>query len=422
MLHKWLEEWNDTLLYLILLIGMTVFFSCYWKENFQIRYAEAMVQQFLEETVAKGKITLTEYEALVKKVTELHSEFEVELSGIRYELQPVYAMLPREQLTAYYTKRNIKKEWKKPEKKVSVVEEQADKLQMQQENNASVMAAERQEYLPLPDESTGIKISAVRPLQEVYEGEALITLCCVRDMSGYYYMEAEPVYAVSSGKVSLSLTLGEAVYQIPVEVWCYPRKMQCSQGHEVVNSKKILEEYKKSGVVLCPYCASIPQQIKCNEPVLYLKTGTELQGHSWITVTYLDGHTEVITPESEEWTDSYDKNFCGIQQVTIIYRGVEKQITVVTENETCKQCGAACNERCREDYIKFPYCIRCMTEVPLFTGKVYEEEQKISTKKLWTKLDECGEYPMEKGSFLCVRLSRGKYVSYMQRKVLRTGK
>lgn len=424
MVHKWLEEWYDTLLYLGLMLGSLFFFIIYWNGAYQVRYTEVVLQEFLSKVATQGKVTAGMYEELLVNLDRINAEYDLNIICTEYELQPVYDRISKENLFNYYMERNVRKEAVLQHQEIEVKEETAELLCLQSETNATIMAAGQQSYLPLPEEEMIWNIEAVRSYQEVYEGEALITLCLVSSKEGQYYAEALPAIATISGIVWLQLLINEETVQVPVEVVCHPRKVTCNNGHEIVNSKNIVEESRKTGNVKCPFCAVIPEYIAGNVSVVQKMTGAELTKEDiWILVKYLDGHTEQVTPDSEEWQDTYDRNYCGIQQVTILYRGKEDTVIVVSENPNCQQCQKACNERCYEDYLAFPYCIACMADVALFTGEVYEEEHNILKGELVSRLDAEQELILAAGDFVTVYVSSdGEYVTLQQREVLKDGR
>ncbi len=424
MIHKWLEEGYDTFLFLMIQFGSLLFFLLYWKGEYQLRYAEAVMQNFLTEVTVDGMISIENQEKLVQNLERINPEYEVELYCTEYVAQPVYALLPEDTLRKYYAERNVKKAVEFSQYEVKVEEEQAEQLQLQQETNATILAAVQKDFVSLPGENTGWSVEAVRPQQEVYKGERLITLCRVESEKGIYYAEAEPMAAELSGITQLKLWIEGIRYLVPVEIKCHPRTVVCSNGHEVVNSVSVLVESKEKGEVVCPYCAVLPKEISCSREVLTRKTGTGLKKEElWIKVTYLDGHEEKITPDSDEWQDSYDGNYCGIQQVKIVYRGIEDVVTVIAENEYCQECGGTCNERYYTDYKSFPYCTECMSKVPLFTGRIYEEERVMATAELVYLIDIYGEKDLHRGDFVKLQLyKRGKPLSALQKRVLQNGK
>lgn len=405
MISKWLEDMTDNLWYLAALLGLLFFFCIHWREEYQIRYAELVMEEFLTAVSATGTITLENYESLIKNLDRAVPGYEVEMVYTEYIQQPVYAPISRTELEQYYMGRNVKNTEAILPYEVKVEENGAEALSLQTETNTTILSAEQMEFLPLPENGTAISVEAVRPRQEVYEGEKLITLCKVYSLEGSYYMAAEEVYAGASGTVLLNLVINGNVYNAQVEVLCHPRWILCRNGHELVNSKMVLEKTKATGQIWCPYCLVLPENVICNTAFLRKQTGKELTGEElWLVVNFLDGHTEIITPEAEDWQDDYDKIFCGMQTVTVSFRGMETVVTVMSENEPCVKCTRSCNERSFTDYKEFPYCTSCMSQVPLFTGTVKEEEQLTKGEQIVAALDKEGVYHLTSGANMTLYL------------------
>lgn len=414
MIHKWLEDWFDSLLYLGVMMGLLIFSVHYWKSAYQIRYAELVTNEFLNNVSISGRISGEDLEELLQRIHRIAPNYEVELAYTGYMLQPCYAQIPKVTLDEYYMKRNKRKEITFPAYAFNVKEEKAESLHYQKETNATILAA-MGAYLPLPEGEKELMVEAVRKQQEVYKGEELITVCRVLSDKGSYYVEAEPVSGSYSGIVELEVVVeGEVIY-VPVEVICYARNVTCANGHSVVNTEAVVDTWKQTGEIKCPYCAVIPDRLKCNVELLSKRTGEKfIQEELWLEVVYLDGHAEVVTPHHGEWLDDYDENYCGLQPVTISFRGKTTIITVVSENGACKRCGAFCSGRAFSDYVDFPYCTTCMSEVLLFTGEVYEEEKKISFGEIVALLDQGKEIICKEGDMIQVRLSENKRVKTLQ--------
>lgn len=423
MLHKLAEEWHDTLLYLGAVFGLLAFFLCYWKGEYQNRYAELVMQEFLSEVTVSGIITLEEYETLADRLQDINTEYEMDISCVTYKTEPVYALIPEEEIVSYYMAGNVQQATEFTEYEPVCTEEQPESLHLQKESNAELIASADQK-LGLPKEEDVWRIEALKPVQKIYAGENLITLCRISSSEGEYYAEAEPVTAENSGTVHLKLWLENREYQIPVQVECYPRIVTCENGHAVVNSENILSKDLTIGKVICPYCKIVPSAVSCNTGFLWKKTGTNLSGQEvWLNVTYMNGDTEIVTPDSLEWQDSFDKNYCGIQNVTVNYRGKEDNLQVITENLGCRKCDRACNERSFSDYTGFPYCTKCMSQTELFSGRVHTEEIIISEDELIAGLDEKKSEYFQMGDLVRLYLTKGgKYVTYVQAQVKQDGK
>lgn len=415
MRYRWLEEWYDMLLYVLFIPVSLIFFLFYWSGEYRLRCAEAVIISFLDEVSAEGEIDEEIYGELTKKISKINIAYEWDVYAVKYELKPVYDYVSEEKLSDYFMMRNRIKEkklegWKPESGNIS-----ADTLFYQNDTNASLWAAEYMEGLPLPEEEEIEYIEAVRPFQEVYEGEELITLCKVVSGGKTYYLQAESLFAEKSGKTMMNIVNVDKVYSVPIEVICHPRFVQCENGHEVVNTKEIIMGTKKMGKVNCSLCAQIPENVTCNTYFLRKQTGTVFNEEDIIlTVTYMNGNIETITPMSPGWQDTYDEEFCGLQSVYVSYRGVSQVITVLAENKTCRKCGGRCNERNKTDYDMFPYCTVCMSQTALFTGDVYEKEIQIGIGKIPCFL--------ERGDLLVVKLlHNGKCISILQKEIKMDG-
>lgn len=422
-MERWIEEMIDFLLLLGILTGFLLFFLLYWKDSFQLQYVEMEVDTFLTKARVDGKITSEMLDELIQTVNEINDSYELDISCREYQTRPVYDKISSTVLSRYYMERNIRKQQEKGSGTAWVVEEDAGRLKLLQESNDTILA-EESEYLPLPSVEAVLEIKAVREQQKVYEGEELITLCLVQYKDGTGYAEAEPAKAEASGTVFLNLILDEKCYQIPVEVECHPRYVTCAYGHQIVNSADILQETEQTGVIPCPYCASIPESLQANTAFLSRKAGKALSEEElWITAVFPDGSSKIITPQDEDWQDDYDENYNGIQTVTISYHGTETNVQIFSENGRCMQCDGSCEGRYYTDYTAFPYCTACMSQVALFTGTVYEEELVTEYQVLQSVLDESQEVVLNKGTYLCIRVCQnGKIRSIYQKSVLTDGK
>ena len=423
MIHKVLEELFDILMFFVGVFGILIFCLLYWKNAFQIRYAEVILQEFLGQIAITGKMTKDDYERIQRNLYEIDEKYDLTMQTFQYQEQPVYSLITKEKLSTYFQERNIVKSYLFKEYIPPLLPELNDELKLQTETNASVLAAEEgQGYLPLPVENKEIMVTVVRPRQEVYENEKLITVCKVISSGTSYYVEAGEIVAKESGNVNLNVQMNGAVYQVPIQVICHPRTIQCGNGHTINNDEGIIEEIKQTGIIPCPYCKILPEKIFCGVPDLHIKTGTELtEENIRAEVVYQDGSIGYITPEMQEWQDDYDKNFCGKQSVTIRYRNAETHLMVISENDSCLQCGKECNDRCSEDYLDYPYCLDCLSEMYLFTGQVKAEESIITGKELLFLLDTEHEVIFKRGDFFVLELRKGKYKILLQKEVLIDG-
>ena len=422
MLHKWLEDWHDTFLYVFAVFGLLGFFLSYWTGEYQNRYAELLLQEFLSNVAVTGKITVEEYENILFNISEISPVYEVGIGCTEYEQKPVHALFSKETLSEYYLSRNVKREKEFYKYEPDVIEENPELLCLQKESNGQILASVHSQ-LPLPRESLALEIEAVKPIQRVYCGEDLITICHVVSAEGEYYAEAQPIQASSSGIVYLKLELGCEEYQVPIQVYCYPRIVYCENGHTIVNSEERLTDESNICSKQCPYCAVLPLYISCNKELLLKETGTVLtENDISISVVYMNGTVAEIFPDSLEWQDSYDENFCGMQEVSVKYRGKEDYFHVITSNTSCHNCGGQCNERCYEDYVKLPYCLDCLAERELFSGWMYEEII-CSSEELLAYLDVNVEKCFSRGALVRMYLKKKNgYVVLLQEIVKQDGK
>lgn len=424
MIRIWVEEWFDTLLMLFLIVGSLIFSFYYWKGQYQVRYTKIVVEEFLENSSTEGEVSVEEIEVLLQQIHKIDSEYSLELIYNGIKLEPCYAILFKERLDDYYLKRNVRREIVLEEQTISIPEE-VNFFHLQEETNASILAAGKEQYLPLPEDEAIFSVVPVRPEQRVYEGEALITLCLVTSADGNYYVEAEPVIATSSGIVSMKLQINGQQKYVEVNVICYPRELSCVEGHKFSNTKERIEEFEMTGMQsVCPICQELPKEIECSQDTMLLKTGEHLESTSiFLEVTYLDGHIEKILPSMKEWKDNYDENFCGVQTVTVQYGNLQDTVVVVSEGKDCSQCGNVCTGKTYQDYIEFPYCTECMSKSILFTGEVYEEELRMNLKELIAFLEEERILFMEAGDRLTISVKKGNnYISIMEKIVVKNRK
>ncbi len=423
MIHKATEEWFDTVVYIGIIAGMLCFFCMYWRSEFSLRCVEVVLQEFLDETAISGKITREEYDGLCERLYDICPEYNLKINCYLYSTHRIYDLISEETWREDFEKRNKKKTVVLKDNSFEIRQQNTESLHLQNETNDSVLAAVRTEYLPLLEEKDGISVCAVRTKQEVYEGESIITLCRIDAPEGAYYAEALPLEANESGVVLLELSVEGTVYHVPVEVICHPRIVVCDKGHAVVNTKEIMEESKLLGKTSCPFCSFIPEYISVDKAVVSIKTGTPINKTILkATVTYLDGSTEVIVPDSEEWQDDFDPEYCGTQEVTIRYRNKETKITLISENSVCNKCGGGCNDRSYKDYLEYPYCIECLSLMYMYTGETRQEEQLLSEAELLSILDSKGEVLFTRGDFMTLTYRADKAMSCLQKEIKMDGR
>ena len=424
MIYRWLEEWFDTLLMLFFIFASLLFSFYFWKEQYQLRCTQVIVDEFLDKSCVEGKISREEIEILLNQIRKIDNTYSVDIIYTGMELEPCYAKLSKEQLDRYYWKRNTRKEIVLVPQEINVQEETIDN-KLQEETNASLLATGKEQYLPLPKGEEVFSVTAVRPKQRVYEGEELITLCLVTSSEGIYYVEGAPIKAITSGRISMLVNVNGIQTYVDIDVICYPRECVCDKGHTFANTKERIQQQELTGEkVSCPICESLPQKIKCNMSTIYLKTGESLLESSlFLEVTYLDGHVEKILPSKLGWNDNYDSNFCGLQTVTIQYGQLQTSVVVISEGRNCTQCGRICTGKCFEDYIVFPYCTTCMSEQLLFTGEVYEELFYMHLNELVYFLEREKYLFLKEGERIMVEIKKeNTYVAIVEKTVIKNRK
>lgn len=173
----------------------------------------------------------------------------------------------------------------------------------------------------------------------------------------------------------------------------------------------------------CPVCRQTPERICVTLGEVAYPVGTMWEEISLETeVVFLDGHAEKISRGVCGWQDDYDENYCGFQNVTVMYYDVKTVVSIVTEGGPCLHCGAKCTGRSFGDYQEFPYCDACMAEVPLFTGEVYREEQKMSLERMIAEIDRTGRMQFKKGDLLtAVIRKKGKVRAVLSESVNNDG-
>jgi hypothetical protein len=120
--------------------------------------------------------------------------------------------------------------------------------------------------------------------------------------------------------------------------------------------------------------------------------GTTLQENGVkLLVTYMDGHTEILT---SGYDDNLDTAYLGTKTVTIGYKGVVTylMVTTVCAKTTCEICGREYNLYPDGTDPGCPYCIQ---KTPIFTGKVLRYEEKDYTDTILDKLYNKGKYDMQ---------------------------
>lgn len=385
----------------------------YWNEEVKLRYAGYIVSGFLKEASANGYVTAEEYVQMRKCLLAIDSSYQAECSQILYLLSPVYECQEEEKIEKYYAKRNIRKAI--AIEKVSMEEEKAQG-DFQEFNTAALLAGNNEAiYVPLPEEAvTEEWIEAVMPVQKIYTGEALVTLCRVNRGGSVQYVEADPVVLHAPGTYKTELRLQGRGIGVFLTVTVYQRSISCDSGHSYANTKDRIAYYEETGVMAeCPYCAEIPEWMEPSEPIMDMAIGTPLSETGLSACLYYkDGRKEVVFPGDDDWQDDYDAGYYGMQLVTVCYKGrTACQVTVITKGGTCQNCGKECKNRCYADYKEQPFCNSCLAEMPVYTGTAAVSEYVAGEELFLQAWETEGRYILQQGSSLHVSVkSLGKTI------------
>lgn len=251
-----------------------------------------------------------------------------------------------------------------------------------------------------------ISIAATHPVQTVAIGDPLITTVRASYLDG----STKVVLGSSSfstaspcqhqiATISYTYTLGGSSYTLTctIDITVIPRSKTCSRGH-IYNLRN---DGSDPG---CPYCKAWVDNIRVIYPATSSMTiiiGTTLQENGLqLLVTYMDGHTEIIT---SGYDDNLDRFYLGTKTVTIGYKGAVTYITVTTV------CAKTICEICGSEYSLYPDgsdpgCPYCIQKTPIFTGNVLSYEEKEYTEAILDKLTVKGRYNMETGDTFAIKI------------------
>lgn len=379
-----------------------------WNEEVKQRCAEHMVAEFLNEASAHGFVTAEEYESLRRHLLIVDNSYQAECSQIIRLPSPVYECREESEIESYYAKRNIRT----PitiEEALDIKEEEQGSFQ--DFDNAALLAGNGgMLFVPLPEESMTEEIEAVVPVQKVYTGEALVTLCRVKKGGVIQYVEAEPMVLSVSGTHQVELRLQGKGIGVFLEVTVYQRSVTCDAGHSYANTKERIAFYEENGILQeCPYCAEIPERMDFSRITVYAAIGTPLSetgfsGHAY----YKDGREETVLPGCDGWQDDYDAGYYGMQLVTVYYKGRRSHVTVVTKGGICRSCGGECRNRCYVDYKSQPFCNSCLKKMPVYTGVTTISEYIIGQEVLLKAWETENRYVLQQNSSLQVVVSTPK--------------
>ena len=406
---------------LVLFIGPAIFIKSRVVDS-EIEYMRYVSDTFLDRVSAKGTLTYDDYLIYADSIAKLNRGYEVQALHRSYIETPYYDFLSANEIVAYYAARNIRNNIE-PEQDLNVPTVQEEKpLTLQEESNATVLSALTGEYVPLPDEESipnQVTYTAVRPNQIVYENEPLITVCLEESPLGYQYIVADAVAVTVVGTRTVELTVNGVPTGAVVSVTVYPRRVHCDNGHTYVCTKEVITNKESTGIWSgCPYCSIEVKMIAFVPTNIVTQVGTDLLTAGLrCQVTYMDGHIEEVLPNAEGFATDYDASYCGTQQVNVSYKGViQGGLTVTTKGGTCVTCGSECSSRNYADYRLEKHCEQCLSGFPFFFGQTYVEESVTTMGEIEQLLQQDGEYPLSRNSYLELSLYQTGKTSFFDYK------
>lgn len=410
------EEFFDNLIMIVTMFLAIIFVALFWKEEAQQRYVAYMVSEFAESVSTKGYISKEDYSLLVSSISNTDSGLTVKLSHTHLSQVPYYHYYDETELASYFISRNtrknqdieVKQEEVLREEETSMKAEELSELRLQTETTESLLA--HGILLQLPTINQRDTMAAVLPLQSVYVNEPLITLCMKSENGKQFLLEADEVCVNQEGRATVELTINQEPIGVFVDVIAYSREWICDNNHVCSNTKERIQYEEENGTQApCPICVITPNRMQASNPVVYLELGEPIsKAKISYTITYMDGHTKEILPESDGWIDNYDSEYFGVQQVEVSYQGlINHELIVITKPNLCITCNQDIGIRNYCDTKDYPLCNRCMAKVPTFIGEVTWEEQRITTDEIISNLSE-EDYLMKKGDTLEIKVHSRK--------------
>lgn len=378
---------------------------------------DTLEKEFIQDATKDGVLTENEYLIFADAIARLGG-YDIILEHTSYVKEVSYEISTEEKLEEYFRGRNILTQNYVPVYPVELQAVDPEHLVLQKETNASVFSAlESGGYIPLPDdEATNVlTYESVRPVQECYSGETLVTVVKVSDNGWYYYVEADPLLVTGTGTSVVTLSIAGEPISATVSVSVYPKTYICTNGHEMAFTEEKLVHWKATGDYgACESCASVPTMIKADRPLVTAEVGTEWSALPVsLSVLFLDGHEENLLLEDSELFVNYDKNYCGTQNVTVSYKGAVSQcFEVFLHGKRCAVCGGICEERSLVDYQRFNYCNQCLAGTPFYFGDTYTQKYEMSNDDIIDRLTDQGMYYFERGDYFTVS------VYYMEKSIL----
>lgn len=191
------------------------------------------------------------------------------------------------------------------------------------------------EVFPVCDQLVS-SIVSTNPIQTVALSDPLITTVTATYQDGSTKVVIAAAnftadHTVQNQPVNLTYqyTVGETTYTktCNITVSVIPRSKTCTNGH-TYNLRADGSDPS------CPYCQAWLRSLSVISPSsgnITICIGTTLPDNGvTLLATYMDGHTQILT---NEYIDNLDKQYVGIQNITVSYKGLYVYLTVTTKKK-----------------------------------------------------------------------------------------
>ena len=275
---------------------------------------------------------------------------------------------------------------------------------MQKFSNASVIASlSYQAYGERPGCPDG-GYAAVMGMQELYVGEALVTLLYARE-DGISFIEHGDSMVVSvSGVYEVPVFVDGSPSGVSIHVTVWGREATCSRGHSYTATEEVIRHYEDSGEwELCPYCAFYAERIEVVPAAVDVPLGTPAED-IWasVNVTYCDGHTDTVS--LSEASADYDSNYSGVQTVTVRWHGASATFQVSSVAPLCNECASPIIGRSYADCQLYTKCSSCLSAVPMYLGNFFQTAEEHTDKEIVDALLSDGEYLFGRGDEMVIEV------------------
>ena len=247
-------------------------------------------------------------------------------------------------------------------------------------------------------------IVPTNPVQVIYKGEALITTATATYLDGSTrVVVCNTTFNTNNLGTNLNAILSHTGKDTAtttktltnnITVTVLPKSKICINGH----TYNLKGDGTDPG---CPYCrewlSSLTVYIPSSKELVIYK-GTTLKVNGVVLLaTYLNGRKEYLT---ENYVNNLDKNYVGVQTVTVSYKGMYDTLKV-TIKRNVKQCNVCSRYYELHPDNSDPGCPYCASLIPVFTGNVMEYYHIKTTDEILTELYEgSGKYYFTQGDYL----------------------